>query len=481
MLQLNKPEPTDTNGASVYVLAAQQEGVSVTSGWQAFWAGDEPLDYSSGRGRGAGHHVRDEGGCCYGLGFLWHCLRRCCCSCCSNPSSADEDFYSSEAGLGRGAWPTVGGPEAFDTLNDSLLGTVGLGEDIYGGSLLYQTKGPYDDGKQGGCIERASNFLSSIVERRTSRREQGNEGSYRWQQSAASYQAPDAAVSALSVGAGTAIRPRIARGRSGSSSAYSVASRARAPPQASAPVFGVSVTRWRLVKADGTPSAQHGLPTDAWTDRSTDRSSERSFPTSFHTGTTLSDSDTTTRVETASSLSTPTATLGEQVSTAADYSDGNAGAALRVQYGLAVRASGRGEMDWWGRGGDPSAGGVALTSGATTAGDWRVWRSSADVLALYDALALHFGQEFCERVARPQLKTAKISQPNDSMGKAEEARSSPPGSPGWSNAPHRVDISRDARVIGAFLRNLLGLRQFLRRVKMSSFRCPTDLFFSLDA
>lgn len=448
----------------MYILAAQQDGVSVSSGWQAFWAGDEPLDFPSGGGRGAGGDVHTRGGCCCcGLGFLWHCLCRCCCSCCSSPQSSDEELYRSEAGLGRGAWPTVGGPEASGTLNDSLLGTIGLGEDLNGDASLYQTKGRYDDGeREGGCIQRTSKFLSSIVERRTSKPEEGNERSLERQQSGAAYRAPAAAGAVLSVGAGTAIRPSIGRARSGSSSAYSVASRARAPPQASAPVFGASVTRWRLVNADGTPSAQHGLPTDTWTDHSTDRSSERSFPVSFHTATTLSESDTATHMDVGSSLSSPIATLGKRVSTAADYRDSDAGAPLRVQYGLAVRASGRGEMDWWGRGVETPAGGAASASGATAAGDWRVWRSAADVLALYDALALHFGQEFCERVVRPQLKTAKVSPPVEGAGQAEKAHSSPAGSPRRSNAPHRVDISRDARVIGAFLRNLLGLRQFLR-------------------
>lgn len=468
VLQLSKPDPPDTNGASVYVLADSQDGTPVTTGWQAFWAGDEPIELSTGGAGSVGRGGGRAGGscflCCCGLGFLWQ-RGRCCRRCCGTPNADDADVYRSEARLDRGVWPTVGGPEASATINDSLLGSIAFGGGLEGETSLYRTEKQGGGARKEGCMPKAGRFLCSFIFRRKSVPDREDEDSLRRQQLDTTYRESSVGGAALSVGAGTLVRPRIGRARSDSSSAYSVSSRARAPPQAAAPVFGASVTRWRLVNADGIPLTQHGLPPDpAWTDRSTDRSSERSFSVSFHTATTLGESDTITHDEkTSSSSSSPIAVLGK---TTASSGDGDAGGPLRVQFGLSVRASGRGEMDWWGRDVGTPANSVASTSiaGATAAGDWRVWRSSADVLALYDALALHFGQEFCARVSRPQLKTAKISRSADGAANSDEDMLGLQldRAPAQSNAPHRVDISSDARAIGRFLRTLLGLRQFLR-------------------
>lgn len=470
VLQLSKPDPPDANGASVYVLADSQDGPPVTTGWQAFWAGDEPVDFSTGRASSVGRGGGQAGGsclsCCCGIGFLRQCGRCCRGPSCGTPNADDADVYRSEAGLDRGVWSTVGGPEASATLNDSLLGSIAFGGGLEGEASLYRSEKQQGGGaREDGCMRKTGRFLSSLIVGRKSVPDGEDEESLRRQQLDTTYRASSAGGAALSPGAGTLIRPRIGRARSDSSSTYSVSSRARAPPQAAAPVFGASVTRWRLVNADGIPLTQRGLPPDAaLTDRSTDRSSERTFSVSFHTATTLGESDTTTHGErTSSSSSSPIATLGK---TTVSIGDGDASGPLRVQFGLSVRASGRGEMDWWGRDVGTPASGVASTSiaGATAAGDWRVWRSSADVLALYDALALHFGQEFCARIARPQLKTAKVLRSTDGAANSDEnvLGSQLDRSPAQSNAPHRVDISRDARAIGRFLRNLLGLRQFLR-------------------
>lgn len=86
------------------------------------------------------------------------------------------------------------------------------------------------------------------------------------------------------------------------------------------------------------------------------------------------------------------------------------------------------------------------------------------MLALYDALALRFGQEFCGRVARPQFNTA-VANGTWAAARQNEGNktlSLSGGSLPPSTAPHRVDILIDARRAGAFLRSILGLRQFLR-------------------
>lgn len=477
MLEVSKPQLPELNVASVYLLAADREGVPVASGWQGFWAGDEPLDFSSGRAE----QDQSKECCCCGLRslvrWLCHC---CCCRCCRGQKAGGEELRT-DTGPEGGAWLTGSGSEASGTLNDTLLGNTGLG--LRGRSdrhaFMYQLAQGKQNGRRNedGCAHRASKFLSSLVGREYPTAEKGGEESFQRQELDTEHRST-AAGAVLSVGAGTAVMPRNVRARSGSSSAYSVASTARAPPQAAAPVFGVSVTRWRLVNADGIPTSQRGVPMDTWTDRSTDRSSARSFNVSFRTATTLSDSHTVVSAVggVAPSISSPLASHSEQTnaSAAVDAKGENVSATastgpLRVQFELAVRASGRGEMDWWGRGIETPAGGGAAAvgaAGATATGDWRVWRSAADVLALYDALALRFGQEFCGRVTRPQLGTAKVSLSAAPVPMGKDGHLSSVASPTQArpNTPHRADISRDARVIGACLRNLLGLRQFLRCV-----------------
>ncbi|CAN0236426.1 unnamed protein product, partial [Laminaria digitata] len=366
-------------------------------------------------------------------------------------------------------------------------------------------------GQRSGCFRRMERALSSVVGRgsKVAADEQeaeqgqawrggGRGGGLRWD----SYGRDVGGASALGVAAGTAARPRRVRAQTLSSSSYSggASCAARAPPQAAAPVFGVAVTRWRLVDADGVPSAYGSSSDTVWTDRgrSVDHSAGRSVDHSVDRSVDqsgLSGSEVAPGGQTASSGSSVTlpGDSGQLVDGNGD-GDGEPGprpAPLAVQFELAVRASGRGEMDWWGRGGggggEPgavapgrqSAGPASSASTAggsvpTAAGDWRVWRSAADALALYDALALRFGQDFCGRVPRPQLKTATAltSAAAGRSGGDEKATSLPSGGLAPPAAPHRVDMLRDARTMGAFLRSLLGLRQFLSTAVMDFLAQP---------
>lgn len=432
LLQLGKPELDDV--APVYDLTGDRAGVPV-SGWQAFWTGGDAIDFAHG-GRG---HIDDYNSrrclCCAGDLSQW-------LDCCRGRRGEERNENGE---LESGAWPIGSGePGTLGTLNDSLLGTISLGESRtrgVGGTLLWSKnkRVKMGAGRRYGCFRRTRGFVSSLVGGDIPGSEDGREELLR-QDSVSGYR-PIVSGSAIAVRAPAMLRTRTARDRS-SSSAYSISSRARPPPQAAAPVFGISVTRWRVVNANGVPFA-HCLPTDTWTDQSTDRS----FDGSSRTATTFSDSESATAG--AASVSSG-ATAGE--------ADGiTSTTPLRVQFEFAVRASGQGEMDWWGRGiGTHSPGSGAAAASAT--GDWRLWRSAEDVLALYDALALRFGQEFCGRVSRPQLKTARLPSPEAAGG--DEALPTS-GSP-KRVSPHRLDIARDARKIGAFLRSLLGLRQFLR-------------------
>lgn len=256
----------------------------------------------------------------------------------------------------------------------------------------------------------------------------------------------------------------------GSSSSYpggAASIGARAPPQVAAPVLGVAVSRWRLVDADGVPSA-HGSSGDVvWTERS------RHGSTSSVRTAALSGSDFAPTVAADghprdhSDLSSVSASAALNDFDPGEARAGSSAEPHRVEFELLVRASGRGEMDWWGR--DPPGGaGGAAAAAASADGDWRVWRSAADTLALYDALALRFGPEFGRRVSRPSFKTHKkhvrfaVEEGDDgSRSPPAAARRSPPLMmlPG---ALHRVDILSDAKKVGAFLRSLMGLRQFLR-------------------
>lgn len=480
VLQLAKPELDDTE--SVYVRVFDRDGVvSTNRGWQAFWAGGDAADVAattwSGHGYDDGGRLRNRSekrdgfsGCLSRwLGF-WCCLGR--------RAGRDGRRGNEETLEGGGAWPIAGGEAGTSgSLNESLLGSIGLDRSSHRGSMLasgskarrgWRASGGSDDdeGLQRGCFKRMGGIGTSAP---TGNQDMDRDGGELFCPD--SFQRRIGAVAGLAEVVGTPSRQRRVRQQAFSSSAYPVVScTPRAPPQAAAPIFGASVTRWRLVDANGVPLA-HGSPSDVgWTDRSTDRSGEAS---SSRTAT-LSGSEVAT-VATSSVFSM--IAVDDPDPSASSHEAGEVDVPLtplKVQFELAVRASGRGEKDWWGRGCAEADTGASVQSAnatatlvrgsaaATAAGDWRLWRSAADVLALYDALALRFGQEFCDRVSRPQLKTATTisltADPNGSHGEA----SSPTGGGPMSTAPHRADILRDVRMVGAFLRNLLGLRQFLR-------------------
>lgn len=549
LLQLGKPELDDVE--SVYVRVVGREGVvPPNSGWQAFWAGGDAWS-GIGDGGGVGHHSGERGcpagvsrwfgrWCCFG----W--LREGGGDGCGGSSGGRRGDGSINGG--GGAWPIAAGQlGTTDTLNESLLGAVGFDESYGGGVGASPSKAKQDrrgsrvsswshrvgsggEAQRSGYFRRMGRALSSVTGQGNKvagdEDEQEAEQGQAWRTGGGaggggagfmrrdSYARDIRGASALGVAAaGTAQRPRRVRAQALSASAYSggASCAARPPPQAAAPVFGVAVTRWRLVDANGVPTAYGSSSDTVWTDRSTDRSSvERSVERSVgrspgrspgRSGNGGSSSRTAALSESEaapaegqSASSVTSATLpGESGPPAPGSGEGETGPApapSAVQFELAVRASGRGEMDWWGRGGGgggaepggvapgqstgPAAGaagaGGSAAAAATAAGDWRVWRSSADVLALYDALALRFGQEFCGRVPRPQLKTATALTSAAAAGRTrgDEVASLPSAGSSPPAAPHRVDMLRDARTMGSFLRSLLGLRQFLRWVGTGS-------------
>ncbi len=459
VLQLAKPELDDTEG--VYIRVVGPEGVVSSTaadsrGWQGFWAGGAAVAAGdiSATSKNAGR------------GWCW-CFR-------GRRRRGD--------GLdGGGAWPIAGGDGA---LNESLLGTGGFDDRTGAGGTLPFKAGEGARGG-GGYFQRVGCFLSSAVGRRN------NAGGA----AAAAESAATAAAAAAAAeddeeegrlprghgspygnlrGGGASIRAQQALGSS-SSSPYSGSASigARAPPQVAAPVFSVAVSRWRLVDADGVPTA-HGSSGDVmWTERSRHGSSS-SVRTATLSTATLAGSDLGLTAGDGghprdrpgpSSASASVALNDFDVDEARSGSAGGGAEPIRVEFELLVRASGRGEMDWWGRG-DPGG----STAGAAAAdGDWRVWRSAADTLALYDALALRFGQDFGRRVSRPSFKTHK-KHVRFAIEGADDGARSPPAAPARDSTPvlvlpgafHRVDVLSDAKRVGAFLRSLLGLRQFLR-------------------
>ncbi|CBN77240.1 hypothetical protein Esi_0038_0149 [Ectocarpus siliculosus] len=518
VLQLFKPELDDTEG--VYVRVVGREGVvpsasSANNGWQTFWAGggdtfDVAATAVSGDDRNTKSGSSSSRWCCFG----------------GRRRGGDDDFE------GGGAWPIAGGTNGRGgTLNESLLGIIGLDDQDREFSSPSKPEAGWNNGgggssqrraRAGGCFRRVGGFFSSVVDRgnkaasAAAEQEEGRAGGgagASWLQrqdspfrrklwgdggfASATTVTRASAQSALSAGSSSSSPPSY-------SGAASIG--VRAPPRVAAPIFGVAVTRWRLVDLDGEPLAHGSSSGDvAWTDRSRSASSS-----SARTATTLSASEATlTGVGgggggRASSMVESRFNDHLDPSLALDPNDGaRVGEPLGVQFELVVRASGRGEMDWWGRGdsaepSSPGAGhigihpphGPAPATPGTGAGDWRVWRSAADTLALYDALALRFGQEFCGRVSRPKLKTTLPSSAAGASGVLSDDRSGSPPRPSSpdsppalivaSAAPHRVDMLRDAKTVGAFLRSLLGLRQFLSTAVMDYLAQPAPASLPAD-
>ena len=475
VLQLGKPELEDTEG--VYIRVVNTQGVVSSTaadnrGWQGFWAGG---------GDAFGGTTAADGGSTTGKNAGW--LSWCCCF---RGRRGNGDGLA-----GGGAWPIAGGDGA---LNESLLGPGGFDDRTgAGGTVPFKAEA---GARGGGYFQRVGCFISSAVGRR----------------SGATGAAAAAAAAALAAeeedeeeegrlrrqgnpfdnlrGGGASIRAQHALGGGSSTSPFSGSASigARAPPQVAAPVFNVAVSRWRLVDTDGVPTT-HGSSGDVmWTERSSRHGSTSSVRTAtLSTAATLSGSDLAPAAAEGgyprdhpdpSSASASAALKDFDVGDARVGSGGGGGGGggaepVRVEFELLVRASGRGEMDWWGRGdpgGSTAASAAAASSAATADGDWRVWRSAADTLALYDALALRFGQEFGRRVSRPSFKTHKKHVRFAIEGADDGSRSPPPPSPRDSAAPmqllpgafHRVDVLSDAKRVAAFLRSLLGLRQFLR-------------------
>lgn len=465
VLQLAKPELDDTEG--VYIRVVGPEGVVSSTaadnrGWQGFWAGGGG-DAFGGAAAAAGEistaSKNDRRGWCW-------CFR-------GRRGSGD--------GLeGGGAWPVAGGDGA---LSESLLGTSRFDDRTgAGGTLPLKAEEGARGG--GGYFQRVGCFLSSAVGRRN------NAGGT----AAAEAAATAAAATAVAEdeeqegglpqgqgslygnlrGGGASIRVQQALGSS-SSSPYSGSASigARAPPQVAAPVFSVAVSRWRLVDADGVPTA-HGSSGDVmWTERSRHGSSSSVRTATLSTATLTGSDPAPTAADGGQPRDHPDPSSSSASAALNDFDVGEAGVGsagggaepIRVEFELLVRASGRGEMDWWGRG-DPAG----STAGAAAAdGDWRVWRSAADTLALYDALALRFGQDFGRRVSRPSFKTHK-KHVRFAIEGADDGVRSPPAASARDSPPmlvlpgafHRVDVLSDAKRVGAFLRSLLGLRQFLR-------------------
>ncbi|CAM9218049.1 unnamed protein product, partial [Discosporangium mesarthrocarpum] len=300
---------------------------------------------------------------------------------------------------------------------------------------------------------------------------------------------------------------------------------ARPPPQASAPVYSVSVTRWRVVNTDGLPVAR-GPTSDDWTEVSLS-SAGGSSRSSALTAAASSLSEIcsqrppplrTSTIRPSVQAGTAAAAMGSSCPGAVDSPVAAVAAqgGLCVQFELLVRASGQGEIDWWGHGtagmgapsGDTSAAGVpdcgyhhdpapptgegghqglGLGSSPGEHGEWRVWRSAADALALHDIVSLRFGHTFSERIKRPPLRTGGAFS---GAGEGNAGGSGDAGGTGGADGaggkaslgssdrvttgmPHRVDMARDARTLGGYLRQLLGLRQFLSIEVRDFLRQPT--------
>lgn len=451
VLQLAKPELEETE--SVYVRVVGHDGVvpslaTGNRGWQGFWAGGAGTFDPTAAAAGGPSSTRNR------TSRSWWCF--------GGRRGSGNDLE------GGGAWPSGSGSGGGGTLNESLLGTSAFDDraGIAGVSPAKANEGGQGGG--GGCFQRVGCFLRrntatasaaataralAAADEQEERRPQGQ----------------DSSSFGILRGGSSSIRAQQALGGGGGggpSSAYPGAASigARAPPQVAAPVLGVAVSRWRLVDADGVPSA-HGSSGDVvWTERSRHGSSS-SVRTAAMSGSDFAPTVGDGRGRDHSDLSSVSASAAVNDFDAAEARAGSTAEPHRVEFELLVRASGRGEMDWWGR--DPPGGSAASTASAD--GDWRVWRSAADTLALYDALALRFGPEFGRRVSRPSFKTHKkhvrfaVEESDDgSRSPPAASRRSPPPLMVLPGALHRVDILSDAKKVGAFLRSLMGLRQFLR-------------------
>ena len=482
LLQLAKPELDDTESVYVRVL---DHGTVLSAGtdWQAFWVGGGSTGAFDASGRLISRR-RGRTGICL-RGFFRYCC--CCCSYLGSERARPNSEALQDAGI---AWPIAGVEDGFptDTLNDSLLGSVGLESSSGNGpsgiksnwGLSRVAPGSANEQGSGRGLGRISRSLSSMLGRSDKAARQDRDGA-----SEAGFQQRNYFPSNLGGASPLASRIRTAPGsrrsrdRSLVSPSYSVAFASRPPPQPAAPVFGVSITRWRLVDADGVPAAQ-GSPSDvASIDRTSMGLSVKGLSSSRRVNLRGYDAPPPPPREPPSASTMDIATkTGLCYESGGDETQAPA-TALTLQLELSVRSSGRGEIDWWGRHGDSypgatsgrgfAAAGRSVDSGraAAAASDWRVWRSCpADVVALYDALALRFGPEFCGRVPRPQLRTpmtiAMVPSAASKQGDDEGSQSATAVSLAAVAAPHRADIQRDARTVGAFLRGLLGQRQFLR-------------------
>lgn len=446
VLQLAKPDLEDSE--SVYVRVVGHEGVVPSTatgngGWQAFWAGGaDTFDPAAAAGDSSSTRNRTSRS-------WWRFGDR---------RGSGNDLESG------GAWPS-GGSGGAGTLNESLLGTSAFDDRTGTGGA--STLKASESGQGGGCFQRVGCFLRRTNPTAAAAAATAATAAAEDQEEGRRQQGQDSPFGILR-GGSSSLRAQQALGGGGdggSSSSYPGAASigARAPPQVAAPVLGVAVSRWRLVDADGVPSA-HGSSGDVvWTERSRHGSSS-SVRTAALSGSDFGAAMMDGRPRDHSDLSSVSVSASAAMN---DFDSGEARAeaiAHRVEFELLVRASGRGEMDWWGR--DPPGGGGAA---ASADGDWRVWRSAADTLALYDALALRFGPEFGRRVSRPSFKTHKkhvrfaVEESDDgSRSPPAASRRSPPPLMVLPGALHRVDILSDAKKVGAFLRSLMGLRQFLR-------------------
>eukprot|EP00752_Nemacystus_decipiens_P011084 g9848.t1 len=459
VLQLAKPELEDTE--SVYVRVLGHDGVVPSTatgsrGWQGFWAGGAGTFDPAAATAGEPSVTRNR------TSRSWWCF--------GGRRGRENDLE------GGGAWPSGGGGGG--TLNESLLRSSAFDErtGIGGASPAKGSEG----GQGGGCFQRVGCFLR----RRTATASAAATAtaSAAGDQEEGRPQAQDSSPFGILRGGASSIRAQqalgVGGGGGGPSSAYPGAASigARAPPQVAAPVLGVAVSRWRLVDGDGVPSA-HGSSGDVvWTERSRHGSSS-SVRTATLSGSDFAPTAVDGRGRDHSDLSSASASAAMNDFDPGEARAGSSAEPHRVEFELLVRASGRGEMDWWGR--DPPGGGAA-SAAASADGDWRVWRSAADTLALYDALALRFGPEFGRRVSRPSFKTHKkhvrfaVEESDDGSTSppAASRRSPPPPLMVLPGALHRVDILSDAKKVGAFLRSLMGLRQFLSTAVMDYLAQP---------
>lgn len=432
LLQFCKPDLEEVAG--VY-LVETDGGMAPPSGWQPFGRVDSAGGY---RGGAYGEAPRPWLiPCC--SGSVDH-LRRWLC-CCPETDESSSMEYGQPV---YGAWLVDDASGASGTLNDALLGTAGLGgfSSVNGDPIPpagRKRRRLCDGSGARGCWRQTRALLRSLC-RRGAGGESGEVGLARQGAPVARSSSRSPFPPSLGLGDALTVRPGPDRSRG---SAYPTASGARAPPQAAVPVLGISVTRSRLVDPRGVPLVQRSL-SDSWTEHSLEQLIGASFRSSGARGEGQRAEAEAEAEAQAEEQPSPDGESDAGASRAGGEGDGaGVEASTMVEFELAVRTSGRGEMDWWGQSLESShaASRLAAGPGPSSVGDWRVWRSAREVLALYDALALRFGQDFSARLSRPQLKTAQAA------GKLPA---------------HRLDISRDARTIGAFLRSLLGQRQFLR-------------------